>query len=77
MSSLNDKLFEITGTDQPGRLLAVFVLAPIILFKALQYKDIFLAIFAIALFIWDLYWLLTQPPRKKKTEMFTMRHLLP
>lgn len=49
-------------TDQPGRVLAVFVVSPILLFKGLKYKDYFIIIFAIILFFWDLYWILTKPP---------------
>lgn len=45
------------GTDQPGRVLAVFVFAPILMYKAYAYKDKFIAVFAILLFLWDLFWL--------------------
>lgn len=53
----------IIGTDQPGRVLAVFVLAPIILYKGIHYDDPFLVLFAIMLFFWDLYWLLIKPAK--------------
>ena len=52
-------------TDQPGRVLAIFVFAPLILFKGLKYQDAFLIVFAILLFIWDLYWLLFKAPNKQ------------
>ena len=52
-------------TDQPGRILAVFVISPILLYKGWQYKDWFIILFAIALFLWDLYWLLMKEPCKK------------
>lgn len=47
-------------TDQPGRYLAVFFFAPILLYKAVQYKDKFIGIFAIMLFCWDLFWILNE-----------------
>lgn len=50
------------GTDQPGRVLAVFVLSPIIAWKAYCYSDWFLAVFAFALFAWDLMWLIRGVP---------------
>ena len=49
-------------TDQPGRLVAVCIFAPILLYKGYLYKDIFLICFGILLFIWDLYWLLLKDP---------------
>jgi hypothetical protein len=52
----------ITETDQPGRLIAVFILAPLIAYKACIYNDIFLLIFSIMLFMWDLYWLINKKP---------------
>lgn len=52
-----------TLTDQPGRVLAVLVFAPLIFYKGCKYQDLFLIIFAILLFVWDLYWLTSKPPR--------------
>lgn len=51
-------------TDQPGRVLAVFVISPILLFKGIKYKDYFIIVFAIILCIWDLFWLATEQPRR-------------
>lgn len=50
-------------TDQPGRILAVFVFAPILFIKSTQYQDNFIHIFSTILFTWDLYWLLLLPAR--------------
>ena len=44
--------------DQPGRIFAITVFAPLLIYKGYQYKDNFLIFFGILLFIWDLYWLL-------------------
>jgi hypothetical protein len=52
----------IIYSDQPGRLCAVFILAPLIAYKACIYNDTFLLIFSIMLFMWDLYWLIYKKP---------------
>jgi hypothetical protein len=49
--------------DQPGRLLAVTVFGPIILYKSLEYNDVFLLIFAALLIIWDAWWLFFKKPQ--------------
>ena len=54
----------ILNTDQPGRILAVFFIAPILAFKGLKYDDWFIFVFALILFAWDLYWLVACPPKK-------------
>lgn len=53
----------VTVTDQPGRLLAVFVFSPVLLWKGIKYEDVFLVVFAVLLFAWDAFWILAQPPR--------------
>ena len=53
----------IIVNDQPGRIFAVFILAPLIAYKACIYNDTFLLIFSIMLFIWDLYWLIYKKPQ--------------
>jgi len=52
----------IIYTDQPGRLCAIFIFAPLIAYKAYVYNDIILLIFSIMLFIWDLYWFIYKDP---------------
>lgn len=59
-------LERITGTDQPGRYLAVFVVAPIIAYKSYIYRDSFLLIFSMLLMSWDMYWLLSHAPKNVK-----------
>lgn len=54
--------FKIFGSDQPWRVLAVFVFAPLIFYKGYIYSDWFLILFALTLFVWDLYWLAYKPP---------------
>ena len=56
-------LGRLLNSDQPGRLLAVFVFAPTLFYKSIQYDDKFIKLFAVSLFVWDLYWLLVLPAR--------------
>jgi len=49
-------------SDQPGRVLAVFVIAPVLVWKGWNYRDWFIFIFGIILFLWDLYWLAVKDP---------------
>ena len=48
--------------DQPGRLVALIIVAPILFYKGLKYNDLFIIAFSIVLFLWDLYWLVTSKP---------------
>ena len=43
--------------------MAVFVVAPVLLHKGVVYGYDFIKAFAVVLFAWDLYWLMTQRPR--------------
>ena len=53
----------IIKSDQPGRVLAVFVFAPVLLHRSFKYDDTFIRAFATLLFAWDLYWLALWPAR--------------
>jgi len=50
-------------TDQIGRYFAIFIFAPILIFKGLNNSDRILLILGIALFYWDLYWILFRNPK--------------
>jgi hypothetical protein len=63
MDIVFSKVQKITKTDQPGRFIAVFLIAPILVYKGLKYSDKFIFIFAIILFLWDSYWICCKPPR--------------
>ena len=54
------------SNDQPGRLCAVFIVAPILFYKGLQYNDFFIILFSIVLFLWDLFWICTSEPNTIK-----------
>lgn len=51
--------------DQPGRLLAVFLFAPVLIYKGYKYSDKFLILFGLLLFLWDLYHILYTKPNIK------------
>ena len=51
-------------TDQPGRVLACFVIAPILAIKGVEYNDNFIKGFSILLFSWDLWWLVCKKPKE-------------
>jgi hypothetical protein len=51
-------------TDQPGRLFAVIVFAPLLICKGFGYNDIILIILGILIFIYDLFWLIYYPSKK-------------
>jgi hypothetical protein len=55
-----------TITDQPGRVLAVFVFGPLIIYKGFVYKDAFLYFFGVLLILWDLFWVLDHKPKQKE-----------
>ncbi len=50
--------------DQPGRLIAVFVFSPLILWRGYKYDDVFLVIFALTLFLWDFYHIIFSRPNE-------------
>jgi hypothetical protein len=49
-------------TDQPGRLFAILIFAPLLIYKGSVFKDNILIILGIVLFLWDLYWIVNYPP---------------
>ena len=57
--------FNVFTSDQSGRILAVFLVAPILFSKGIIYNDEFIIIFAVILFLWDLHWLCVKPPKTK------------
>jgi len=63
MDILYANVQKIAKTDQPGRFIAVFIIAPILVCKGVQYSDEFIIIFSIILFLWDLYWICCKPPK--------------
>lgn len=52
-------------TDQPGRFFAIFIFAPLLIFKGCNYKDNVLVSLGLLLLFWDLYWIINYPPLMK------------
>lgn len=54
-------------TDQPGRVFAVVIFGPLLIYKGYKYKDIILIALGLVLILWDLYWLVFKDPCKSVT----------
>lgn len=52
-------------TDQPGRWMAVCVFSPWLMWRGWVHSDVGIAAFSALLFSWDLYWLVTMPPKRR------------
>ena len=50
-------------TDQPGRLFAILIFAPYVIYRGLSYRDNLLLILGVGLFLYELFWLLARPPQ--------------
>ena len=61
-------IMNIVRTDQPGRVVAVTIIAPVLAHKGIHYHDTFITGFAVVLFVWDLYWLTCKPPKRNYTD---------
>ena len=54
-------VYQMKLSEQPGRLAAVFVFAPMLYHKAMKYQDNHLLILSVLLFAWDGMWLFAEP----------------
>ena len=50
-------------TDQPGRIFAILIFSPLLIYKGGIYEDYILILLGILLFLWDLYWIINYPPK--------------
>lgn len=50
--------------DQPGRLFAILIFAPYLIFRGISYRDTALLILGIALFFYEMFWITTAPPQR-------------
>ena len=50
--------------DQPGRALAIFVFSPLLLYRAYTHKDMYIGIFAVILFVWNMYFMMYTRPNR-------------
>jgi hypothetical protein len=63
---LKKRIINVAKTDQPGRIIAVLYVSPVLAYKGYIYDDTFIKMFALVLFLWDLWWLIVEPPRTFK-----------
>ena len=52
-------------TDQPGRVFAILIFSPFLIYKGYVYNDQYLLFLGLLLFFWDLYWIINYPPKEK------------
>ena len=50
-------------TDQPGRVFAVIVFAPYLVYRGLVNRDMLLTVLGVTLFLYEMFWLLSKPPK--------------
>nr|QOI90593.1 hypothetical protein HWQ62_00462 [Pyramimonas orientalis virus] len=50
--------------DQPGRMFAIFVLSPYLVFQGRHCKDKSLLVLGIIFFIYELFWVLCASPKE-------------
>lgn len=50
-------------TDQPGRVFAVIVFAPYLVYRGLAHRDTLIIVFGVVLFLYEMFWLLSRPPK--------------
>jgi len=55
-------------TEQPGRILAIFVFAPYLIYCGYIYNNIFLLLFGIIFLIYELLWIIFYKPKTIDTD---------
>jgi len=55
-------------TEQPGRILAIFVFAPYLIYCGYIYNNIFLLLFGIIFLIYELFWIICYKPKMIDTD---------
>ena len=56
--------------DEIGKIIVIFIISPIILFKAYVFNDTTLGLLGILLFIYDFYWLYNYKKHKDNKNIF-------
>ena len=56
--------------DEIGKIIVIFIISPIILFKAYLFNDTTLGLLGILLFIYDFYWLYNYKKHKDNKNTF-------
>ena len=49
-------------SEQPGRIFAVFILSPYLIYKGYQYQDRLLIIVGIVFIFYEIFWILNYKP---------------
>ena len=62
-------------SDQPGRVCAVCIVAPMLIHKGIGYNDKPIIWFGVILFLWDLFWLIFADAKKYNTIQDRDKHL--
>ncbi len=47
-------------TDQPGRLFAIFIFGPYLIYKGFEINDLFLILVGITFIFYELFWILSK-----------------
>ncbi len=50
-------------TEQPGRILAIFIFAPYLIYSGYIYNDKIILLFGIIFFIYELFWIIFYKPK--------------
>ena len=50
-------------TDQPGRLFAIFIFSPYLIYCSYKYNDNILFILGIVLFLYECFWICNKGPQ--------------
>ena len=54
-------------SEQPGRMCAIFIFGPFLIYKGKKYKDRSLKIFGIVFIVYEIFWVLFHSPKIIKT----------
>lgn len=51
-------------SEQPGRVFAIIIVGPFLIYKGCKYKDNILKILGIIFIIYELFWIVNYSPKK-------------
>ena len=54
---------KFTITEQPGRLIAIFLLGPYLIFTGKKYNNLLLILLGIIFIIYEIFWIINYNPR--------------
>jgi len=56
-------IMKFTITEQPGRLIAIFLLGPYLIFTGKKYNNLLLILLGIIFIIYEIFWIINYNPR--------------